>query len=241
MEILSPTDARTLYLGISQLIPVFLIALFVLDNTWLARISQQHRHEALELTKEIGRDKEDQELINKLTAAIGEKDREYDLLKSRSTPIRKRQRRAVEDKMAEIAETRARLAGFAHEADKARQEMDAARGTFLDLLPRIADAAERRARTYNQVMVPTIIVGMCGEFLALWGAVGLLDDTAVIATVISISISIAGMLSIIAIDRLLLEVRPQRLRLIQTVWAVLLASSVVATCCLIVGFVRIRS
>ena len=84
-------------------------------------------------------------------------------------------------------------------------------------------------RRYNVLIFFTIIAGLYGEVIAIWGTVGLVQNTGVISGSVCVSIGLAGILSALAMDRLLLEIRSNVVPLVRTIWLACVTASVVVT------------
>lgn len=61
MVILTHSDVMALSIGIAQLIPVFLIALFVIDNTWILKSIEQAKDDAAKAIGAIKKGSEESE------------------------------------------------------------------------------------------------------------------------------------------------------------------------------------
>ena len=242
MTILTHSDAKALCLGMAQLIPIFLIALFVLDNAWIERSAEKSRREASKIFQEV-KDLEVKRLDNDrvMKDAIKLLDKFSESLGSQSHLADERQKKVVEDAASITTQARTKLGHIEKEYHEAVERVGTASGKMAKKLQWLEAQAKASTRSYSRVIIATIILGMLGEVFALWGAVGLVDNVAVIACALVINIGIAGILSILAIDRLLIDASSRVLVLIRSAWVLLLASSVLATFFWIITSVQVKN
>lgn len=202
------SEVRDYCLGIVQVIPVFLIALTVLDaNNYKIRYDKAIKYvrgqkeeadriseEVLSKTPKARQNRVGElEVINKNLVLLDKLDPlqvNEDLLKGlevhRSELIAERDRNLGES--AEIARLSETIADLRAEVSVFPQKLES--------------ITEEAADGYAQKIVGGVLLGVVGEVLALWGAVGLLDNRYVLAIITSITVFIIEALVLLAIDRL---------------------------------------
>jgi ABC-type multidrug transport system fused ATPase/permease subunit len=226
----------------AQLIPVFLIAFFVIDNSWLEKKVAKYRREASESLEEakalINEREQNEAYFERIT-----KDAEGVIAKANRKKfyLSMRRRESVKENLAKLAEAQAKLAGYSERYRQTVERTGASRDRVIARIKEMEDAAEASAKYYSIMIIAMIISGMLGETLALWGLVGLYGNISVIAVLVAGSITIAGMLSVLAIDRLMIDASLARLRLIRSIWIVIIFSLTAATYYWIIISVQIKN
>jgi hypothetical protein len=122
----------------AQLIPVFLIALFVLDNTWLERIAERYRREAMEALEEA-KDVVKQRSSNEsfIEDSMKQADEVFENHGRQRLPIKVRRRKSIKRRSLALA-SRGRLAAASEEYREAIKRTDAARERVIGSLQRYA-------------------------------------------------------------------------------------------------------
>ena len=106
-----------------------------------------------------------------------------------------------------------------------------------------ADAATAKGiqNAYSVRAIFGIIVGMIGEVIVLWGAIGLINRLFAVASGSAIAILINGILSESAIDRLDWKFKDAWARLLRGFWLVIIIMAALTTLIWIVAEVKITS
>jgi hypothetical protein len=222
--ILTDTDVRNYCLGIAQLIPVFLVALFVLDN--------KAPTEALGSAGKQASPDQDQESYRH---RLEEADRLLDELDNSI------------DAMHADPEAVKPLRASRYELTKLRDEL-------VDSVAALATASERqgniskRSDAYGRETILTqdtitivlaIVLGMVGEVFAIWGSIGLINAKVALSWSATMALLTAGSLSAFAISRLMrastLKVHTRFL----AIWSILVLGVASNTAFLISASVRI--
>jgi hypothetical protein len=220
MVVLTNSDVRAYCLGIAQLIPVLVIAISVLDNNTVKRrtepIKQRSTKAERQGRKELSGQDENRQRIEKSIKLLDDRLAELDridlsqadedaILSAQETRVeiieaRTKAEKLLEDLSAKVVELNALL----DEAPVLRQELD--------------KAVSQVIKSNTNSLVYSMFLGIAGEILALWGAVGLLSGQYAIAWSTNISIVITGYLSIFAVDRLMSASSPKFSRNLRAVW-----------------------
>ena len=103
MVILSHSDTRALCLGMAQLIPVFLVVLFVLDSLWIRQSFERQKREIIELERET------QEILAERTQLDRRVPRTILILGSLDIALRLMKTIAVGAQLREITKAQAEL------------------------------------------------------------------------------------------------------------------------------------
>ncbi len=214
MIVMSASDAKAYCLGIAQLIPVLLIALFVVDNSWITKVRDDIQQKASSIRQartkafsqvEETKHKYEQELkeIEKELAALDETNegvpgsRQYaDMRRAQLVELRTRKTESI-SAMEHIARV---ITEFADNKLRLRP--------FLQASDKFAEAADRLLKDSAEKITIGIFFGLVGEIMALWGALGLVSSLFTIALGTAIAILIAGGLCFFAIARLLDYMNP---------------------------------
>lgn len=168
MIILSHADARTYCLGVAQLIPVFLIALSVLDKSDATSRSRQGIEESLTL-EQTARERlvegtKEFDDLKKLLAAVDEKLAEVDSIdtaQSSTTVVD-----AIEESRRELADSRATLAEALDQWDESRDNLR----KRADLMPNVRSAIIQKLEMKHFLRIGYgILLGVAGEVIVLWG------------------------------------------------------------------------
>jgi hypothetical protein len=230
MLILSHADARGLFLGIAQLIPVFLIALFVMDNAWISKSINEAKSSvamALDAAAKVVKDQE-----SKIERTVESQLRELDEF---AATYNSPEARSVATK------TRAKILDLTGGFRKQGKDMlDTLSDRLAYVVKREEVAARKRASIYARATIATIVPGMLGEIISLWGAAGLADNSVIIGLATAISVGIAGILSVLAIDRLIAEPPSGRLLIIRIIWISVLCAATLTTFFWILFSVQVR-
>jgi hypothetical protein len=230
MVTLSHSDARAIFLGIAQLIPVFLIALFVMDNAWISKSVEQARSSvatALDGAAKVLKEHESEveRAVENQLKNIGE------LVATYNTP----------EAHSEAVQMRAKVYDFADDSRKRGKDMlDTLSRRLADIVQREEIAVRKRTSTYAKAAIVTIMPGMAGEVASLWGAVGLASSSVIIAFATAVSVGIAGTLSVLAISRLIAEPPSGLLATLRKAWIALLCGATLTTFFWIVLSVQVK-
>jgi hypothetical protein len=140
------------------------------------------------------------------------------------------------------AEMRAKTHGLAGDFRKQGKDMlDTLSNSLAGIVRREEVAARKRANAYAKATIATIVPGMLGEIVSLWGAAGLADNSALIALATAISVGIAGALSVLAIDRLIAEPPPSEFfSVIRKGWILVMCGATLTTFFWILFSVQVR-
>jgi hypothetical protein len=243
MLILSHSDVRAFSLGIAQLIPVFLISFFVLDNSWIRRSAQELKAESFRALEEardviLGRS----ESRGTVEDALKDLDRFSEVIDAaEASRASEDQNESIEKAREKVRLHRAKILGIADRYEEATGRIDRLSDRLTGVAENMEESAKRRVDIYNIITVCTIIFGMVGEVISLWGAIGLLDGVAVIEAEIVVCASLAGILSVLAIDRLISDTHSRFIRRLRQSWAALLAILIVLNGVWILTVVKIKN
>lgn len=234
MVTLSHSDIRALFFGVAQLMPVFLIALFVMDNSWIINSAKRIKSDAqtgIDQAKELIK-RNESELKSTIEDGLRQIDA-YD--EGLDTP-------QVRARLDEIRAKTLSSGNEMLERDRSRQGATLGKLTSRvdEIVATMEASAKKRASTYARIAILAIIPGMLAEVASLWGAIGLVNSITVIAFAISISVGIAGILSLLAIDRLIDQAPSRPLAFLRAGWIVMLFGITLTTFFWIVFSVKIE-
>jgi hypothetical protein len=238
---LTHSDVRTYCIGVAQLIPVFLIALSVLDNNRINRAAEKIKRESStaekagqkQLSLQRKNRRKLQRSLEKIDIQIAAIDRiDPSQAGEEALVAREVTRMELMDLRAEIAELSGdaaaigdKITEFVAKAPELRQQID---------------TASRKLMSGNaKIIVYGIFLGVVGEVMALWGAIGLMSSLLAIAWITDISIVVIGLLSLFAFDRLMEQSRSRLSRFIQAAWFIALLCVGQITFILILIFVKV--
>ena len=204
MVILQASDVRNMFLGFAQIIPAFLIALFVLNFSWQEDIFKEHKDRISETIKQ------GDELAKKAKSEIGKAENRTKQIEQAYERALARQRRSIlrrwqgvpEGLVSTFETERNYLVTSVNELKNSVKELEAGNILLKVTLIGYSDASKRSTLIRTISLLATITSGITGESLAIFGAVGLEDSTIVIATVSSAIVLIAAALGILATERL---------------------------------------
>jgi hypothetical protein len=235
---MTASDAKAYCVGIAELVPVFLIALYVIDNGWVSRIGDEAKSGARSLVEEVlPKTATNLERLTELTQQKLQ-DAQGKLMtlgdgvavdqKERATLLG--QRDALEKTLESIREVSGRLdVSQKNVAEGLRQRIEK------------LDASKKKLlRKYATTAIVAIFSGIATEIIALWGSIGLISRLFAIAWGTSMIIAIAGSLSDYAIDRLYREANNKFSRVSSSLWLPLVACISAGTFIWILISVRVQ-
>jgi hypothetical protein len=241
MVVLTHSDARVYCLGIAQLIPVFVIAISVVENNTakkkakrakLASIRSELRGGKGPSAKKKSRQKLERS-IERLDGRLAEVD-SIDLSQASEEAI-------VAHEMAriELIESRVEAQKLLDEASTTAKGWSEELGEWLVLAQERGEvAALTEINAY--ALVYAMFSGIVGEIIALWGAIGLMSGTDSIAWSTFIAITIAGILTVFAADRLTITSNLGLLsRGLQAIWVLVTAGIAFLTFLLVISNVKV--
>lgn len=238
---LTHSDARTYCIGVAQLIPVFLIALSVLDNNRINRAAEKLNRELS--TAEKGGRKElsaQRKNLKRIQQSLENIDAQMAAI-DRIDPSQ-----AGEEALAAREVTRTELVNLRAEAVELSGDTAASSDRLTELLSEAPDLRERidaasrqLVSGYAKIIVYGIFLGVVGEVMALWGAIGLINPVFAIAWITDISITIIGLLGFFAFDRLMEQSKSRLSRFIQAAWFIAVLCVGQITFVLIIFFVKV--
>jgi hypothetical protein len=238
---LTHSDAMTYCLSVAQIIPVFLIALSVLDNGRVTRRIERTKKESVKIEERArkwlsSRKKERQELKRSLE----EIDTQIAALDSIDPSQASDEAVSARDiTRLELMELRANREDFLKRLMTATENMR----DLLDRAPNLRqdlDTARRSIVTgFGADVVFGIFLVTLAEIIALWGAIGLLSSIFAIATITNFSIVIIGVLGVFAVDRLMDESNPRLTSFIQIAWLTIMVGVAQLTFIMILSQVKV--
>lgn len=241
MIILSHADTRALCLGMAQLIPVFLVVLFVLDSLWIKQSFEQRKREIVELQRET------EKIIAQRFQLDHSVARSLMFLNTLNAALRLKkaitfgqQRRKIQKGQLLLNDARTKLRDAKGDRKTRIQRFEESRARTASVLKDSETKIDAWMQIYNRLIIFSIISGLYGEIIAIWGAVGLVENTGVIASSVGVSIGMAGILSAIAMDRLMWDAPSKILSLVRTVWVACVTASVIVSWYWVMTSVSIR-
>ena len=200
MIVLTHSDVRVYCLGIAQLIPVLLIALFVADSGSVTRLTEKLLRESSDLEKENRKtlekvQRQSEERIAKLKTEIAA----LDMIDP--SQISKEALSALETSRAELA------AGLEDEsAELSRISKDLSEIARASELRKATDAELSKLMKYPAYyLIFGIFLGLVGEAIVLLGAVGLINGLAAVTAGTNSTLLVIGVLAYFAVQRLIVE------------------------------------
>lgn len=234
--ILTDTDVRTYCLGIAQLIPVFLVALFVLDNKAPAEAlvsadkqASPDQREAEDITSIIQKDQEShRHSLEEAGRLLDKLDNSVDAM--HADPEAVKRLRADRDELTKLrdklVDSVATLATASERQRNILKRSDASGGEFILTQDSIT-------------LVLAIVLGMVGEVFALWGSIGLINAKVALSWSATMALLTAGSLSAFAINRLIRASTSKVHTRFLTIWSIIVLGAASNTAFLISASVRI--
>ena len=241
MVVLTHSDARAYCLGIAQLIPIFIIAISVLENNLIKRRTEEVKQRSAKAERRgrkqlSSQDKHKQKLersINQLDDRLAELDR-IDLSQADGEVVL-----ALKETRIELMEARVKADSLSDEFSTKVAELNALVNKAPALRQELDTAVNNLVKTYTNMLVYSMFLGIAGEITALWGAVGLMSGKYAIAWSTNISIVITGYLSIFAVDRLMSASNPKLSRNLRIIWLTIIIGVAQITFALILFKVKV--
>jgi hypothetical protein len=238
MVVLTHSDVRSYCLGIAQIVPVFLIALFVLEGTNYSktteRLTRRSKRGKKAAVNELAKaDKAAAKLIRDIVRAdsilIG--------LDIADASLDRRNQRTVGIATTDL---KAKKEASYREITQASSIIRGQLSRLPELRVQLETAVDRARLNFARTMFWYIIIGVAAELVTLWSAAGLLKGNLGIALSTELVIIVLGFLSYTAINRLTQQEKSRFYKFILGIWTVVTLSVGQATYFWIVTSVRVK-
>ena len=214
MVVLTEAEVRAYCLGIAQLIPLLIIALFVLDtNQQLSfprkgigassSLENEARMRASSYLKEIQEANQELEETDKLLNSL-DADPRYAITAFKAPRLK------LEELRAQVTERVDQLTQRAETWSNVAKRMP-------EITAMLHHGVGKMERRYVVNILVGIVIGIAGEVSVLWGALGLIAGSIAISLGTSSAIIIIGLLGVFAIERLLPEQYPKASRFVKRI------------------------
>lgn len=206
MVALTPSDARAYCLGVAQIIPVIMIALFVIDGTRFVQVAENTKKQAQKALDIVGTSFP--EIQQEVGRAVNQSIEEIDNQISVIDRMDRRQAseetiQALDISRSELVESRARLMEQLEHINQTIQPWYGRAASIEGEKERLESAARKVTLTYAYGVILGIVLALAGEAIALWGAVGLISARVAVACITDITVVLVGSLARYAIERLM--------------------------------------
>jgi hypothetical protein len=206
MVILTHSDARAYCLGVAQIIPVLMIAFFVVDSSrFVQRV--ENTKKAAQRTVDIVNNsfpEVQQKLQQGTTQVIEQLDEKISAFdRINRSQASKEVLEMLDATRSEQVASRAQLTERIDQINQIFQGTGARVASIESRREGLESAARKLTLVYFYGVTLSIVLALAGEVIALWGAIGLMSDRVAMACVTDVSIVLAANLTRYAIERLM--------------------------------------
>jgi hypothetical protein len=204
----------------AQLIPVLLIALFVLDGGRFIKLTKK-RARALSKADQRGERSlsNTPKLKRKLERTLARVDSDIASLRNAEpSQASDDERLAIENMFSELAEMRAEVIVSSEKLVRLSEDLNHNLARAHGLRRELKTAAQNLVKAYVYYVVFLIFLSVAGELVVLWGAIGLINSLVAIGWGTDLTVIIVGSLSALSAERLMPDPTSKFSRNLQALW-----------------------
>lgn len=206
MVVLTYSDARAYCLGIAQIIPVLMIALFVVDSSGFLQRPENTKKLAQRTIDIVSNSfpEVQQKLQQGVTQAIEQLDDKISALdRINRSQASEEVLEMLDTTRSEHVASRVRLTEQIEHINQIFQNTDVSVASIVKHKEDLESAARKLTLVYFYGVTLSIVLALAGEVITLWGAIGLMSARVSMACVTDVSIVLAANLARYAIERLM--------------------------------------
>ena len=206
MVVLTHSDVRAYCLGIAQIIPVLMIALFVVDSGRFVQIVETSKGRAQKVVDLVNDSlpEQQQKASKKIAESIEQLDSQIFALDRIDWSQAGEEATAAFDIIRrELVESRDRQAAALERLNQLLDVVHEGAARMAERKEKLDSSARKVTFIYAYGVTLGIVLAVAGEVIALWGAIGLISGTVSIACITDVAIVLAASLGRYAIERII--------------------------------------